>query len=265
MLEVSQVSVVFGGLRALDAVSLRVAPGARHALIGANGAGKSTLMHVAAGTVRPTSGRVILGGHDVTRTPAHRRARAGLARTFQQPALLRRHSAARNVTAAVWSRIGKDFALAVRPRQRRVVADEVEWLLDSVGLGRSGDHLAGELSHAQQRQLELAVALASRPRVLLLDEPAAGLAAPDVAELAKLIRTLPASLTILLVDHDLDLVFELADTVTVLDRGQHVMTGSPDEVRTDPRVNEVYLPPTDATVRRVPRTRRPSILDSLSS
>jgi branched-chain amino acid transport system ATP-binding protein len=243
MLDLYGIRVSFGGLHAVDDVTLRIAPGARHALIGANGAGKSTLLHVAAGAVRPTAGRVMFGGRDVTAWAPHRRAQAGIGRTFQQPALLRSQTCLANVAVSLWRRDGGGFALRTGRIRRRAVADEAHGRLAEVGLAAAAGRLAGQLSHAQQRQLELAVALAGRPDLLLLDEPAAGLARPELARLSELIRGLPAELTVLLVDHDLDLVFDLASTVTVLDRGRVVLTAPPAEVRADPRVAAVYLGP----------------------
>jgi branched-chain amino acid transport system ATP-binding protein len=219
VLDVDRVTVDFGGVRALDAVTLHVAAGTRHALIGANGAGKTTLLHAIAGTVRPSGGRVLLGERDLTRLPAHRRARLGLARTFQQPTLLSRHSAAENVAAAIWRRDALIRPVVSAAHQRRVASEARAWL-DAAGLAGTFGRAAGELSHAQQRQLEVAVALAMRPGLLLLDEPAAGLAAVDRSRLVELIRSLPASLTVVLVDHDLDLVYDIADSVTVLDQGR---------------------------------------------
>lgn len=249
MLELYGVSVSFGGLTALDRIDLCLPAGGRHALIGPNGAGKSTLLHTIAGTVVPTAGRVapagrvavagrvVLAGRDVTPLPAHRRARLGMARTFQHPALLRRHTVRDNVAAALWRRQPSELA---RRSARRRVAAEAEALLERVGLGGTGGLVAGTLAHAQQRQLEFAIALAMRPRLLLLDEPAAGLSSAERVRLAGLVRDLPATLTVLLVDHDLDLVFDLATSVTVLHLGRMVTTGPPEQVRTDPRVDEIY-------------------------
>jgi branched-chain amino acid transport system ATP-binding protein len=183
----------------------------------------------------------MLGDRDVTGWAPHRRAQAGIGRTFQQPALLRRESCLSNVAAAVWRRDGGGFAMLARPVRRRAVAAEAHRRLAEVGLTGRATRPAGQLSHAQQRQLELAVALAGRPDLLLLDEPAAGLARPDLARLSELIRDLPAELTVLLVDHDLDLVFDLATTVTVLDRGRVILTAPPAEVWADARAAEVYL------------------------
>lgn len=237
MLELYGMSVSFGGLAAVDGIDLRLPPGGRHALIGPNGAGKSTLLHAIAGTVAPTAGRVLLAGRDITALPAHRRAHLGVARTFQHPALLRRHTVRDNVAAVLWRRQGS--VLARRSVRRHVVA-EAESLLERVGLGGTGGLVAGTLAHAQQRQLELAIALAMQPRLLLLDEPAAGLSAAERDRLAELVRDLPPALTVVMVDHDLDLVFDLATSVTVLHQGRVVATGRPGQVRADPRVDEIY-------------------------
>jgi len=237
MLELYGVSVRFGGLAALDGIDLRLPAGGRHALIGPNGAGKSTLLHAIAGTVAPTAGRVVLAGRDITALPTHRRADLGVARTFQHPALLRRHTVRDNVAAALWRR---QRSMLARRSVRRHVAAEAESLLERVGLGGTGGLVAGTLAHAQQRQLELAIALAMQPRLLLLDEPAAGLSAAERDRLAELVRDLPPALTVVMVDHDLDLVFDLATSVTVLHQGRMVTTGTPEQVRANPRMDEIY-------------------------
>ncbi|MFG1918160.1 ATP-binding cassette domain-containing protein [Micromonospora sp. NPDC048898] len=241
LLRLDTVSRAYGARRAVDEVSLDLHPGARHALIGPNGAGKSTLLHLIAGTLRPTSGRIHYAGHDIHRWPAHRRARAGIARTWQHPALARPLTVAQNVLLAV---PGQHLAaLRLRPRASAAALDA----LAQVGLAEHAHWPTSQLSYGDQRRLEVAVALAAQPRLLLLDEPSAGLAATEVTRLAELIRALPTDIAVLLVDHNLDFVAAVADTVTVLNHGQHLTTGTPTEVRAHPDVRRVYLAQADPT------------------
>ncbi|MFG3702289.1 ATP-binding cassette domain-containing protein [Micromonospora sp. NPDC047620] len=235
LLRLEAVSRSYGARRAVDDVSVDLRLGARHAIIGPNGAGKSTLLHLVAGTLRPTSGRIHYAGHDIGRWPAHRRARAGIARTWQHPALARPLTAAQNVLLAV---PGQRLT-ALRPKPRAVTAAHT--VLAQVGLTAHADRPAGQLAYGDQRRLEIAVALAARPRLLLLDEPSAGLATSEITRLAELIRALPADITVLLVDHNLDFVAAVADTVTVLHHGQHIATGTPAAIREHPDVRRVYL------------------------
>lgn len=235
LLRLEAVSRFYGARRAVDEVSVDLRAGARHAIIGPNGAGKSTLLHLVAGTLRPTSGRIHYAGHDIGRWPAHRRARAGIARTWQHPALARPLTAAQNVLLAVpCQRLA-----ALRPQPRAVTAAHAA--LAQVGLAGHADRPAGQLAYGDQRRLEIAVALAAQPRLLLLDEPSAGLATDEITRLAELIRALPDDITVLLVDHNLDLVAAVADTVTVLHHGQHLATGTPTMVREHPDVRRAYL------------------------
>jgi branched-chain amino acid transport system ATP-binding protein len=241
VLELDDVSRAFGTLRAVDGVTFAVAEGSRHALIGPNGAGKSTLFNVVGGALRPTSGRVLFAGRDVTALPEWRRARLGLSRTFQHSSVLLHCTAAENVLIGVQREAGLGGRLLPAPKRRRALLDRCAALLDTVGLdGRSGVP-AGALSHGERRQLELAMALGTRPRLLLLDEPAAGMSPAETARLTTLLRELPAEVTVLLIEHDLDVVFGLADTVTVLHLGRHLATGTPERVRADPSVQSAYL------------------------
>ncbi|MET7949090.1 ATP-binding cassette domain-containing protein [Micromonospora sp. NPDC005324] len=241
LLRLDTVSRAYGARRAVDEVSLGLHAGARHALIGPNGAGKSTLLHLIAGTLRPTSGRIHYAGHDIHRWPAHRRARAGIARTWQHPALARPLTVAQNVLLAVPGQ--RLAALRLRPRVSAAALDA----LARVGLAERADWPTSQLSYGDQRRLEVAVALAAQPRLLLLDEPSAGLATTEVTRLAELIRALPTDIAVLLVDHNLDFVTAVADTVTVLHHGQHLTTGTPSEVRAHPDVRRVYLAEADPT------------------
>jgi len=221
----------YGELAALDGVGLRVEAGARHALIGPNGAGKSTLLNLIAGGLRPTAGRIHFAGRDVTRLAPARRARLGIGRTHQHPAVWSTLSAVDNVLVAgrrPWGRL------------RRGGKERARELLAAVGLAPAAGTPAGALSHGQRRQLELAMALAGEPRLLLLDEPAAGLAPPEVELLAGLLAALPQTVAVLLVEHHLDLVYGFADRVTVLHSGKHVHTGTVPETRSSPEVAAAY-------------------------
>ncbi|MGW1770971.1 ABC transporter ATP-binding protein [Streptomyces sp. NPDC002104] len=231
VLELRGVSRHFGSFRALDEVGLTVRPGARHAIIGPNGAGKSTLFGLISGTLRTTAGTILVDGRDVTRLPVHRRVGLGVAATFQHSSLFLRETVLENVLLAVTRRSGSRGAATVRARE----------LLDRVGLSTRHELPAAALSHGERRQLEVAVALGTEPRLLLLDEPAAGMSPAETARLTELIAALPGEVTVLLVEHDLDMVFALADTVTVLHLGRHLKTGTPDEVRACAEVRAAYL------------------------
>jgi len=229
----------FGALHAVDGVDLSVARGARHALIGPNGAGKSTLLRLIAGGLRVSAGRVWFDGRDVTGDPEPRRARLGIGQTFQISSLFRTLTAADNVALAVQRRHGRPWLPL--PVRRPAWAGRVDELLTLVGLADNAGRRVDTLSYAQCRQLEIAVALATEPSVLLLDEPAAGMSAAGTAHLRDLLRRLPADLTLLFVEHDLDLVFDLASEVTVLHLGRILLSGSPAEVRASAEVQRAYL------------------------
>ncbi|GAB3874186.1 ABC transporter ATP-binding protein [Dactylosporangium cerinum] len=225
----------YGDLAALDGVDLRVAPGDRLGLIGPNGAGKSTLLNLIAGSLRPTSGRIHFDGRDITRLAPARRARLGIGRTHQHPAVWASLPALDNVLVAArlpWGRF--------RAGRRAKPREHARELLAGVGLTGVEQTLAGALSHGQRRQLELAMALAGEPRLLLLDEPAAGLAPAEVEVLASLLASLPLTVAILLVEHHLDLVYGFADRITVLHSGRHVHTGTVPETRSSPEVAAAY-------------------------
>jgi branched-chain amino acid transport system ATP-binding protein len=208
----------FGSLTAVDGLDLVVGEGSRHAIIGPNGAGKTTLLHLIAGTLRPTAGRVVFAGRDVTAAGPARRARLGLARTFQTPAVCDSLTARENVLIGAWRR---------RRREREAAALRQ---LDALGLGSLAGVPAGRLAHGQRRLLEIGVALAAQPRLLLLDEPAAGLTDADLPHLLDALHALPERQAVLLVEHQMDVVGAVADTVTALDRGREVGTGPPGTV-----------------------------------
>jgi branched-chain amino acid transport system ATP-binding protein len=246
-LELRSVAQHFGSLKAVDDVSLSVESGSRHAVIGPNGAGKSTLFALIAGTREPSSGQVVVAGDDVTHMPEHRRASRGVVRTFQHSSLFLACTVLENVLLAAQRRHGASWSM-LRPLSRRTsLHATASDLLDRVGLADRRAAAAGALSHGERRQLEVAVALATQPRLLLLDEPAAGMSPAETARFSDLVRALPDSVTVLLVEHDLDVVFELADRVTVLHLGRHLLTGTPDEVRASEEVQTAYLGAADST------------------
>jgi branched-chain amino acid transport system ATP-binding protein len=238
VLRCEEVSRSFGALRAVDGVTLRVARGARHALIGPNGAGKSTLLRLIAGGLPVSGGHVHLNDVEITRMHEARRAQLGIGQTFQQSSLFRSQTVADNVALAVQRRRGRPW-LPVPHRPRW--AARVDELLARVGLADRAGHRVDALSYAECRQLEVAVALAADPGVLLLDEPAAGMSAAGTAHLLRLLRGLPDDITLVFVEHDLDLVFELATVVTVLHLGTVLMSGTPAEVRASADVQRAYL------------------------
>uniref|UniRef100_A0AAU2K1Y5 ABC transporter ATP-binding protein n=1 Tax=Streptomyces sp. NBC_00049 TaxID=2903617 RepID=A0AAU2K1Y5_9ACTN len=241
LLELRQVSRHFGSFKALDEVSLTVRAGARHAIIGPNGAGKSTLFGLISGTLPVTAGSILVDGQDVTRLPVNRRVGLGVAATFQHSSLFLRETVLENVLLALLLRAGGVLGGWRRAAARPKETAQARALLEQVGLPTRHDLAAAELSHGERRQLEVAVALATDPRLLLLDEPAAGMSPAETARLTELIAALPGEVTVLLVEHDLDMVFGLADTVTVMHLGRHLKTGAPDEVRASAEVQSAYL------------------------
>jgi branched-chain amino acid transport system ATP-binding protein len=246
-LELRGVSKHFGSLKAVDDVSLSVAAGTRHAVIGPNGAGKSTLFSIIAGTTPPTSGQVLLDGDDVTAVTEPGRVDLGLVRSFQHSSLFLSLSSLHNVALAVQKRAGTQWSMLRPLRRRHDVLDEAHGILTRLGLADRSGAPAGALSHGERRQLEVAVALGTSPTMLLLDEPAAGMSAADTARFKEIVLALPSHVTVMLVEHDLDLVFGLADRVTVMHLGRHLTTGTPDEVRADDDVQSAYLGGGDAS------------------
>ena len=250
LLRLDQVSRRFGGLTALHPVSVEVTAGTRHAVIGPNGAGKTTLLNLVAGTLRPTTGSIAFAGHDITRLSAPARARHGIGRTWQHPAVCARLTVAANLALALTH--PSDRAARAMLLRRRGLHARVAELVDNAGLTEHATTRAGQLPYGLQRQLEFAMALAARPRLLLLDEPSAGLDPDEISRLADRITALTDDVTVLLVDHHLDLIWSLAHTVTVLHHGQHLATGSPEQIRADPQVHAAYL----ATTGRPAAARR---------
>ncbi|MDP4502306.1 ABC transporter ATP-binding protein [Nonomuraea turcica] len=232
------VTVRYGAFRANDEVTLAVPAGERRALIGPNGAGKTTLFGVLAGQIRPVGGRVELLGREVTRRPAHRRARMGLARTFQITNLFGELTVAQNVqlTLAAEARAHRVFWRGLDMLRERAVDVLTGWELE-----HTADWPVRQLAYGQQRVLEIVLAMCREPRVLLLDEPTAGLAPADAERLTALVAALPRSITIVMIEHDMAVAFGLADRVSVLQQGRLLAEGTPDEISADQRVIEAYL------------------------
>jgi branched-chain amino acid transport system ATP-binding protein len=240
-LKVEHLRKNFGGIAALAEVTLAVQPGERRAIIGPNGAGKSTLFNLIAGELPPTSGQVYLGDRDVTRLPVHERANLGLGHTFQRNNLFMGLTVFENVRLGVQHhhRVARRLFKAVNSFEP--VTQAAEKLLEQVGLAEQRDQVVKTLAYGQQRALEVALALATQPKVLLLDEPTAGMSPAETGDMARLIESLPRSLTMMIVEHDMDVIFSLADRITVLHYGQVIAEGTPAEVRANPVVQEIYL------------------------
>jgi branched-chain amino acid transport system ATP-binding protein len=241
LLRVEKLVRRFGGILATDHVSLDVAQGELHAIIGPNGAGKTTLISQLTGHLAPQSGSVFLGGRDITGMPAYRRSALGLARSFQITSLLPDFTAADNVALAAQAHHGHSFRFWANARKEKTLRDAAQAALDRVGLGRRADVLVSRLSHGEQRELELAVALATRPQLLLLDEPMAGLGVTESARMVKLLQELRREVTIVLVEHDMAAVFALADRISVLVYGRVIASGAPGDIRQNDEVKRAYL------------------------
>jgi branched-chain amino acid transport system ATP-binding protein len=241
LLQVQGLTRRFGGLVATDGVSLDVAAGSIHALIGPNGAGKSTLINQLSGALAPDAGQVIFDGADVTPLSMHARVARGLARSYQVTNVFRRFSALDSVALAVQARSGSSLRFWRPVAAERTLFDEAAAVLDRVGLAARMHVPAGALSHGELRQLELGLALATRPRLLLLDEPMAGQGPEESARMIELLEGLRGEVTLLLVEHDMDAVFRLADCVSVLVYGRILASGAPAAIRANADVRRAYL------------------------
>jgi branched-chain amino acid transport system ATP-binding protein len=241
VLDIRSLSKSFGGLKATDDVSLDLREGEIHALIGPNGAGKTTLIHQVCGGIRPDAGSIRFLGRDVLGLGVSARARLGLGRTFQISSLALEFSALRNVMLAVQSRQGSSFRFFANVMADRGLIEPAMTALDRVGLGGRASVPAAELSHGERRQLEIAIALALGSKALLLDEPMAGMGQEGSRALTRLLDTLRSEAPILLVEHDMDAVFALADRITVLVYGRVIATGPPEAIRADSEVRRAYL------------------------
>jgi branched-chain amino acid transport system ATP-binding protein len=239
-IELDRVSRNFGALRAVSNVSLRVAPGERRVILGPNGAGKTTLFNLICGDYSASSGRITLFEADITRLRPHARARAGIGRTYQNSLLFDGLTVLENLYLAVRGVAPRRFSLLRPNRKGKHLATATE-LAERVRLSHRLATKANDLSHGQRRQLELGMALASDPKLLMLDEPAAGLSPGDRPELLRLLRTLPRSLTLILIEHDMDIALPIADYVTLMKDGEIAIESAPDAIENNPAVQAIYL------------------------
>jgi ABC-type branched-subunit amino acid transport system ATPase component len=240
-LETRALTRSFGALVVANSIDFRLAAGARHALIGPNGAGKTSFVNLVTGALTPSAGQIFIGGEDVTRLSQAQRVKRGLARTFQINQLFRGLTVIENVTLAISERQGVagDFFRAAG--KRRAVIEEAYALLERLGIAEEALRPVRELAYGRQRLVEIAVALGLDPRVLLLDEPAAGVPSGEVGTIVDVIERLGADIALLIIEHDMDLVFRLARRITVLVQGAILVEGTPQEIAADPLVREVYL------------------------
>jgi branched-chain amino acid transport system ATP-binding protein len=252
LLQVDGLTRRFGGVVAADAVTLALPAGEFHAVIGPNGAGKTTLVGLLSGEVVPQAGRVHFDGADITALSADRRNRLGLARSFQITSLFLDFTAIENVALAVQAHRGHSFRFWGDARRDEALREPARRALGQVGLTGRADVRVDRLSHGEHRQLEIAMALATQPRLLLLDEPMAGMGPEESARMLALLRQLKGKLTVLLIEHDMETVFALADRMTVLVYGRVVSCGAPDAIRADPTVRQAYLGEKDHEHRGLP-------------
>jgi branched-chain amino acid transport system ATP-binding protein len=231
----------FGALVVANGIDFRLQRGARHALIGPNGAGKTTFVELVTGALQPNAGQIRLDGADVTNLPQAARVTRGLVRTFQITALFRRLSVLENVTLAICERQGTAGGLLRPAGHHRAAIEEAYALLERLGLGDEALRPVNMLSYGRQRLVEIAVSLALSPKVLLLDEPAAGVPSAESGRIIEVIELLPADIALLIIEHDMDLVFRLARRITVMVQGSILIEGPPEEIARDPEVRRVYL------------------------
>ena len=241
LLQLKNIVRRYGGLTATDNLSLTVYKGETHALIGPNGAGKTTLINQIAGELSPNSGQVIFDGSNITALPLHQRVARGLARSYQITTIFRAFTVLDNLALAVQARDGSSFRFWKPAISNSAIFDEAKLYAQQVGLSERLTTLAHNLAHGEQRQLEVGLALATKPKMLLLDEPMAGMGPRESAALIPLIQELRESHTVLLVEHDMQAVFQLASQISVLVAGRIVATGTPDEIRDNPEVKKAYL------------------------
>jgi len=241
MLRIAGLVKRYGGITATNGLDLALRAGEVHAVIGPNGAGKSTLIHQVSGTLLPDAGSISFEGRDITHLPMHERVAAGIARSFQVTNVFQRLSVVDNVALAVQARSGSSFGFWRPAITEAAIFDEARRLLERVGLAARADDAAATLPHGEQRRLELALALATRARLLLLDEPMAAMDLRESAAIVALLRDIRGESTLLLVEHDMDAVFQLADRISVLVDGRVLATGSPEEIRANADVRRAYL------------------------
>jgi branched-chain amino acid transport system ATP-binding protein len=245
LLQIEGLSKRFGGVVASDAITLDVPRGELHAVIGPNGAGKTTLIAQLIGELAPDAGRIRFGDGDITALPTYRRSRLGLARSFQITSLFPDFTALDNVALAVQAHAGHSFRFWRDARKEAALREPARAALARVGLSGRADALVSRLSHGEHRQLEIAMSLATSPRMLLLDEPMAGMGPEESVRMIALLRELKHALTILLIEHDMDAVFALADRITVLVYGRVIATGAPEVIRANAEVRQAYLGDSD--------------------
>lgn len=240
-LSVIDISRNFEGVQALDHVSFEVAPGERRLIIGPNGAGKTRLFNILAGSYAASDGRVALFGRDITGLPTYARARLGLSRTFQITNLFYRLTVLENILLALQAGRGAASPVLRLLQQDRTLIARADALLEQWELSELAKHAAQDISYGQQRQLDILLAMAVEPKVLLLDEPTAGLSAAEVPRVLTILRSLPRDTTVLMIEHDMDVAFELADRITVLHQGRLLAEGNVETIRRNPQVAEIYL------------------------
>jgi branched-chain amino acid transport system ATP-binding protein len=245
-LVVRDLSRNFGALLAVDGVNLEIAAGHVHSLIGPNGAGKTTVFNCISGFLRPAGGQVLLNGLDVTAWPAHRRVNAGMARTFQVTNIFTELTVIENVALGVQSRLGRNLSMWPVARSDAETEDGAYEVLDALGIAGQAAASADQLAHGDRRILEIAIAMALRPSVLLLDEPTAGMSPGETERIAELIRRIGARTSVLLVEHDMEIVLGISDEITVMTQGRVIASGTPDAVSRDPLVQDAYLGAVDA-------------------
>jgi branched-chain amino acid transport system ATP-binding protein len=241
MLELRSLHKHFGGVVANDHVTLEVKAGEVHALIGPNGAGKTTLVAQICGSLASDSGRILFENADITRVPQHARVKAGLARSYQITSIFRRSTVLENLALAVQARSGSSFSFWQPVEKEKGIFDEALAVLEEIGLQEKKNQPASTLAHGEQRALEVGLALATRPRLLLLDEPMAGMGPEESQRMIALIARIRTQLTVLLVEHDMDAVFQLADRISVLVNGRVLATDVPQRIKSNPEVRRAYL------------------------
>jgi branched-chain amino acid transport system ATP-binding protein len=242
LLQTDRLTKAFGALTAVDGVSLAIETGSLHSIIGPNGAGKTTLFNLLTGTFPPTAGKIFFDGKDITGTPAERVAHLGLARSYQRTTVFPAFSLLDNVwIAAFATRPSWDGLVLKRSDSYPDIAERARAALSDVGLLDKSEKLAREISHGEQRQLELAIALAAAPRVLLLDEPAAGLSPEETRNMVTLVRSLKGRYTIVLIEHKIDIIMSVSDRISVMHFGSLIAEGSPEEIQRNPEVRRAYL------------------------
>lgn len=241
LLKIEDLSKSFGAVKACNKLSLEINAGEVHALIGPNGAGKTTLLNLLSGDIFPDGGHIIFSGKEISRLPLYRRAHLGLARSYQITSIFPQFTVEENLLMAIQAHSGHSFRFWKKASSEILLRDKLGPAIAQVGLTDRASVLAGQLSHGEKKQLEVGMALACNPLLLLLDEPMAGMGPGGTVELSKLIHKLKEKITILLVEHDMETIFSLADRVTVLVYGQVVASGTPQQIRSDPLVRQAYL------------------------